>query len=82
MTLPCKKCGEPIAKEEPFSVFEFRRHKLLPSDSAGMIHTDTIEEGGTFCSSKCLTDFLAGSDMSGVFDLTKLRQKLRDEGKL
>jgi hypothetical protein len=80
--MTCKKCGESVVQSEPFSVFEFRRHKLLPADSDGMIHTDTIEEGGTFCSRKCLTDYLSSEDMSGVFDLTQLRNKLREEGKL
>jgi len=82
MSMRCKKCGESFAKKGPFDVFEFRRHKLLPADSDGMIHTDTLEEAGSFCSRKCLTDFLGSQDKSGVFDLSKLRNKLKDEGKL
>jgi hypothetical protein len=54
----------------------------LPADTDGIIHTDTLEEAGAFCSSKCLTDHLSSQDMSGVFDLSKLRAKLKEEGKL
>jgi hypothetical protein len=82
MSIPCKQCGEVFARNEPFPVFEFRRHKLLPADGDGMIHTDTVEEAGVFCSSKCLTDHLSSQDMSGVFDLSKVRAKLKEEGKL
>jgi hypothetical protein len=82
MSIQCKKCGEPFAQKQPFEVYEFRRHKLLPADADGMIHTDTLEEAGTFCSSKCLTDYLSSQDMSGVFDLSKLRAKMKAEGKM
>ena len=82
MSIHCKQCGEAFATKEPFEVLEFRRHKLLPADSDGVIHTDTLEEAGAFCSSKCLADHLSSQDMSGVFDLSKLRAKLKEEGKL
>lgn len=78
----CKKCGESFVQTSPYDVYEFRRHKLLPADGDGILHADTIEEAGTFCSRKCLTDYLASHDMSGVFNLSKLRDKLKEEGKL
>ena len=78
----CKKCGESFPDKKPFEVYEFRRHKLLPADGVGIIHTDTHEEAGTFCSRKCLTDYLSSQDVSGVFNLSKLRDKLKEEGKL
>jgi hypothetical protein len=81
MSMRCKKCGETFAVKQPFDVFEFRRHKLLP-DSDGMAHTDTLEDGGAFCSRKCLSDYLSSQDKSGVFNLSKLRDKLKEEGKL
>jgi hypothetical protein len=81
MSMRCKKCGEAFAVKQPFDVFEFRRHKLLP-DSDGMTHTDTLEDGGAFCSRKCLSDYLSSQDKSGVFNLSKLRDKLKEEGKL
>lgn len=82
MSMHCKKCGESFPNKQPFDVFEFRRHKLLPADSEGMTHTDTIEEAGAFCSRKCLSDYLSSQDKSGVFNLSKLRDKLKEEGKL
>ena len=78
----CKKCGETFTSNAPFDVFEFRRHKMLPADSDGMIHTDTVEDGGSFCSRKCLSDYLGSQDKSGVFDLSALRNKLKEQGKL
>ena len=81
MSMECKKCGEPLQKSGPFDVFEFRRHKLMP-DAEGMTHADALEDGGAFCSRKCLTDYLSAEDKSGVFNLSKLREKLREEGKL
>ena len=47
-----------------------------------MTHTGMIEDGGMFCSRKCLTDFLSSRDKSGVFDLGGLRKRLEDEKKL
>jgi hypothetical protein len=82
MSMRCKKCGEPFPSKQPFDVFEFRRHKLLPADSDGMIQTDTLEDGGAFCSRKCLSDYLSSQDKSGVFNLTGLREKLKQQGKL
>ena len=82
MSMQCKKCGEPFSVKQPFDVFEFRRHKLLPADSEGMTNTDTLEDSGAFCSRKCLSDYLSSQDKSGVFNLSKLREKLKEEGKL
>ena len=78
----CKKCGQTFEQTAPFEVFEFRRHKLLPADGDGIIHTDTVEDGGTFCSKKCLSDYLSSQDKSGVFNLSALRDKLKEEKKL
>ena len=82
MSIRCKKCGEAFPVKQPFDVFEFRRHKLLPADSEGMTNTDTLEDSGAFCSRKCLSDYLSSQDKSGVFNLSKLRDKLKEEGKL
>jgi len=82
MSMRCKKCGESFGTKGPFDVFEFRRHKLMPADADGMIQTDTLEDGGAFCSRKCLTDYLASQDKSGVFNLSALREKLKQEGKM
>ena len=78
----CKKCGETFTSNGPFDVFEFRRHKMMPADTDGMIQTDTVEDGGSFCSRKCLSDYLGSVEKSGVFDLSALRNKLKEQGKL
>jgi hypothetical protein len=75
----CKQCGESFPKNQPFDVFEFRRHKLLPADPAGMTHSDVIEDGGMFCSRKCLGDYIKAGDKSGVFDLGALRKRMEDQ---
>jgi hypothetical protein len=75
MNTECKKCGEPFPKNQPFDVFELRRHKMLPADSDGMTHSDQLEDAGLFCSRKCLADYLQARDQSGVFDLSALRKK-------
>ena len=75
MTMLCKKCGESFPTNKPFEVFEFRRHKLLPADSDGMTHADTVEDGGAFCSRKCLSDYLKASDKSGVMELGGSRRE-------
>ena len=82
MSMRCKKCGEALAQSGPFDVYEFRRHKLIPADSEGMTHTDAMEDGGAFCSRKCLTDYLGSADKSGVFNVAALRDKLKQEGKV
>jgi hypothetical protein len=79
--MQCKKCGEDLQKNGLFEVFEFRRHKLMP-DADGMAHADALEDGGAFCSRKCLSNYLSSEDKSGVFSLTKLRERLKEEGKL
>ncbi len=82
MIMRCKSCGESFPTKQPFDVFELRRHKLLPADSEGMTHADTLEDGGAFCSRKCLSDYLSSQDKSGVFNLSALRDKMKNEGKL
>jgi hypothetical protein len=47
-----------------------------------MLNADVIEDGGMFCSRKCLSDYLSSRDKSGVFDLSHLRKKLEEEKKL
>ena len=76
MSMRCKQCAEAFPKNQPFDMFELRRHKLLPADPDGMTHADTIEDSGIFCSRKCLTDYLGSGDKSGVFDLAGLRKRL------
>ncbi|HWI16294.1 MAG TPA: hypothetical protein VNT81_01005 [Vicinamibacterales bacterium] len=76
MGMRCKQCSESFPKNQPFDMFEMRRHKLLPADSDGMTHTDVLEDGGMFCSRKCLGDYLRSGDKSGVFDLGSVRKKL------
>jgi hypothetical protein len=78
MSMNCKQCGESFPRNQPFDLFELRRHKLLPADADGMTHSDVIEDGGIFCSRKCVTDFLGSRDKSGVFDLAGIRKKMED----
>jgi hypothetical protein len=82
MSMQCKKCGESFPKNQPFDMFEYRRHKFMPADADGMLNADVIDDGGMFCSRKCLSDYLGSRDKSGVFDLGGLRKKLQEEGKL
>ena len=44
MSMRCKQCGESFPKNQPFDVFELRRHKMLPADSDGMTHSDQLED--------------------------------------
>ena len=77
MSMRCKQCGAGFPTKQPFDLFELRRHKLLPADSDNLTHADVIEDAGTFCSRKCLADYLkVGGDQSGVFDLKSLRKGL------
>ena len=78
----CKQCAESFPKNQPYDLFELRRHKFLPADPDVMTQTDIIEDGGMFCSLKCVTVFLSSRDKSGVFDLGGLRKKMQEEGKL
>jgi hypothetical protein len=80
--MTCKQCGESFPKQQPYDVFEFRRHKMHPADAEGMTHSDQLEDAGVFCSRKCLADYLKSQDKSGVFDLSAVRKKLAEEGKL
>ena len=75
MNTQCKKCGESFPRNQPFDVFELRRHKMIPADPDGMTHSDQLEDAGMFCSRKCLGDYLQSRDQSGVFDLSALRKK-------
>ena len=76
MSMRCKQCGESFPKNQPFDMLEIRRHKMLPADSDGMTHSDMIEDGGIFCSRKCVGDYLSSRDKSGVFDLAGIRKKV------
>ncbi len=76
MSMRCKQCSESFPKNQPFDLFEMRRHKLLPADPDGMTHTSIVEDGGMFCSRKCLGDYLRSGDKWGMFDLGSMRKKL------
>jgi len=69
MSMRCKQCGESFPKNQPYDVFELRRHKMVPADSDGMTHSDQMQDAGVFCSRKCVGDYLKSGDKSGVFDL-------------
>ena len=79
MSMRCKQCAESFPKNQPFDVFELRRHKMLPADPDGMTHSDQLEDGGLFCSRKCLGDYLKSGERSGVFDLGGIRKKLEGQ---
>ena len=76
MSMRCKQCGEAFPKNQPFDLFELRRHKYLPSVPDGTTLNNMLEDGGTFCSRKCLGDYLKVSEKSGLMDLTSVRNKL------
>ena len=76
MSMHCKQCGESFPKNQPFDLFELRRHTYLPADPNSATHSDFIEDGGMFCSRKCLGDYLKASDKSGVMDLGSTRTRL------
>lgn len=76
MSMQCKQCREAFPKNQPFDLFELRRHKLMPADSDGMTHTSVLEDAGMFCSRKCLGDYLRSGEKSGIFELGGLRKKL------
>jgi len=40
------------------------------------MHNDMLVDGGTFCSRKCLVDYLKSNDKSGLMDLGSMRNKL------
>lgn len=75
----CKQCAESFPKNQPFDVFELRRHKMLPADADGMTHSDQLEDSGLFCSRKCLGDYLKSGERSGVFDLGGIRKRLDEK---
>lgn len=79
MSMRCKQCAESFPKNQPFDVFEMRRNKVLPADADGMTSAVMMEDGGMFCSRKCLGDYLKAGDKSGVFDLGGLRKRLDDQ---
>jgi len=74
MSMRCKQCGESFPKNQPYDLFELRRHVYLPADPEGTMHNDIIGDGGTFCSRKCMSDYLKSSDKSGVMDLGSMRR--------
>jgi hypothetical protein len=74
MSMRCKQCGESFPKNQPYDLFELRRHVYLPADPEGTTHNDMIGDGGTFCSRKCMSDYLKSSDKSGVMDLGSMRR--------
>ena len=76
MSMHCKQCGESFPKGQPYDLFELRKHKYLPADPQSLMHSEMMEDGGTFCSRKCLLDYLKASDKSGVMDLTGTRSRL------
>jgi hypothetical protein len=76
MSMNCKQCHEPFPKNQPFDLFELRRHKYLPSDPQGLTQSAMLEDGGTFCSRKCLGDYLKVNDKSGFMELGSLKSKL------
>ena len=75
MSMHCKQCGESFPKNQPFDVFELRRHTYLPADPQGATHSDFLEDGGTFCSRNCLADYLKASDKSALNELGSKRNK-------
>lgn len=76
MSMQCKQCGESFPKNQPFDLFEFRRHKYLPADKTTMAHSDMLEDGGTFCSRKCLGDYLKSTEKSEGLDFGSPRNRL------
>ena len=76
MSMQCKQCGESFPRNQPFDVFELRRHTYLPADPQGATHSDFLEDGGTFCSRNCLAAYLKSSDKSAAMDLSQRRDKL------
>jgi hypothetical protein len=75
MSMRCKQCAESFPKNQPFDLFEFRRHTYLPADPQGTTHSDMLEDGGMFCSRKCLGDYLKVNDKSSL-DLGSMRNRL------
>jgi hypothetical protein len=76
MSMRCKQCSESFPKNQPFDMFELRRHKVLPADAEAMTSSVHLEDAGLFCSRKCLGDYLKAGDKSGLFDLGGMRKKL------
>jgi hypothetical protein len=76
MSMRCKQCAESFPKNQPYDLFELRRHRYLPADPQNTTHSGFLEDGGTFCSRKCLSDYLKASDRSGTIDLGSRRDKL------
>jgi hypothetical protein len=75
MSMRCKKCGEEFPKNQPFDLFEFRRHTYLPNDPQCTTHSDMLDDSGMFCSRKCLGDYLKANDTSSL-DLGSMRNRL------
>lgn len=71
MSMKCRHCGEGFPKGQSYSVFEMKKQQVMPSDAEGQIVSVVLEDGGVFCSRKCLMDNLKAADKSGVFGLGK-----------
>ena len=41
MSMRCKQCAESFPKNQPYDLFELRRHKFLPADPDGMTQSDS-----------------------------------------
>ena len=52
MSMRCKQCGEGFPKNQPYDLFELRKHKYLPADPQAVTHNDFLEDSVTFCSRK------------------------------
>jgi hypothetical protein len=72
----CKQCGESFPKNQPYDLFELRRHTYLPADPQRTTHNAFLEDGGAFCSRNCLADYLKANDKSAARELGSRRDKL------
>ncbi len=73
--MTCKQCGESFPKNQPYDLYEMRRHKMIPVDAEGLAHSNHLEDAGVFCSKKCVGDYVRSTEQSGIFDLSALRKK-------
>ena len=72
----CKQCGESFPKNQPYDLFELRRHTYLPADPQSTTHNAVLADGGAFCSRNCLADYLKAIDKSAASELGSRRDKL------
>ena len=75
MSMHCKQCAESFPKNQPFDLFELRRHMYLPANPESTMHNAVLEYAGAFCSRKCLTDYLKSRDKA-TMDLGSMRNRL------